>query len=119
MKKSEFLAMVQHELDTIKAKATAEEIGNLNLKEFNHSSTTECIYGLMTGRCGSPRAIDLYTKSFLRIGGNDWKYKPFSTQDMTEGDEYTPLEKYLYMVKAPQHKKIIQYLKNEIQTIKL
>jgi hypothetical protein len=120
MKKSDFLAMVQHELDTIKTNATAEEIDKLDFNEFDHCSSRRCIYGQMTGKCDSKRAEELYPKSFSNIGvGGSWDYKPFKTQNLEHGISFTPLEKYLYMLKAPQHKKIIQYLKGEIFTIKL
>jgi len=117
MKKLQFLAMVQHELYTIKTKATAEEIDNLDFNEFSHSSSYDCIYGQMTGKCDSPRAKELYQKMFDDVCFSD--YLTFRKHNMEPGENFTPLEKYLYMVKDPQHKKIIQYLKNEISTIKL
>lgn len=120
MKKSEFLCMVQHELNTIKEKATKEEIEKLNFYAFNHDSSSSCIYGQMTGYCRSIRANELYPKNFDSIGIKlDNKYVPFTKQAFVDGAWFTPLEKYLFMVKEPQHKKLIQYLKGEIETIKL
>jgi hypothetical protein len=118
MKKSEFLAMVQEELDTIKTKATKEEIGKLELSKFSHRSRYECIYGLMTGICKSDRAKEIFGKTFDNIP--KWiDYQPFSKQSLKKGNNFTPLEKYLYMVDEYQHIKIIQYLKNIIETISL
>lgn len=120
MKKSEFLALVQEELDTIKVNATKEEIENLDFNRFHHNNTVLCIYGQMTGKCNSVRAIEIFPKKFNELGGYfSALYKPFKSQNLKCGTNYTPLEKYLYMVKAPQHKKLIQYLKGEINTIKL
>jgi hypothetical protein len=117
MKKSEFLVLVQEELDTIKRKATKEEIKNLNFKYFSHSMASCCVYGQMTGSCDSERANELYPKMFCK--GISGYYQPFSSQNNSKGTWFTPLEKYLYMVKPPQHEKLIQYLKGEIEIIKL
>lgn len=124
MKKSEFLVLVQNELDTIKAKATKEEIEQLSMSRFDYSKPEKCIYGLMTGNCYSDRAKELYPKQYSNIEihpYNGENYFPFKKQSYSKkGDvKFTPLEKYLYMVNAPQHEKIIQYLRNEIETIKL
>lgn len=116
MKKVEFLSLVQNELDTIKAKATKEEIKKLDFIKFVHSSRHECIYGLMTGNCKSERAKELYPKMFN--SAPKWvQYEAFSKQSYKKGGCFTPLEKYLYMVDENQHFKIIQYLKNKIKTI--
>lgn len=120
MKKSEFLALVQEELDTIKVNATKKEINRLNFSGFIHHSSYSCIYGQMTGKCNSVRAKEIFPKKYDAIGGGYCDgYRPFKTQDYDHGFSFTPLEKYLYMVKAPQHKKLIQYLKGERKTIKL
>jgi hypothetical protein len=121
MKKAEFLQLVQIELDNIKEKATEEEIGNLDFVGFNQEMPRNCIYGQMTGECDSDRAHELQVKTFSDIGF-DWfcgEFLTFSSQSMEKGNEFTYLEKYLFMVKSPQHEKIIQYLKSEINTIKL
>lgn len=118
MKKSEFLAMVQVELDTIKAKATKGEIDRLNFVGFEVNSEYGCIYGQMTGNCESDRAKELYPKTFKNVCFNRKKLS-FSYQSFKKGERLTALEKYLYMVDENQHLRIIQYLKNEIETISL
>lgn len=121
MKKAEFLQMVKNELDTIKAKATKYEIEKLNFRSFSHNLSNRCIYGQMTGSCYSERAKELMPKTFDDIDNtwDDWYYIPFSRQKMKKGEAYTALEKYLYMVKAPMHEKIIEYLKGETSEITL
>jgi hypothetical protein len=121
MKKAEFLQLVQIELDNIKEKATKEEICKLNFGRFNHDKKSCCVYGQMTGHCNSDRAHELQVKTFsdLALSGLYAAFVTFSLQSMEEGDDYTALEKYLFMVKSPQHLEIIQYLKSEINTIKL
>lgn len=124
MKKAEFLQEVQAELDTIKTRATKKEIARLNFDNFNHESIRGCIYGQMTGGCNSERALQLQGKKYdeIKMDGELFsKEEPisFSKQDFKKGDYFTSLEKYLYMVEAPQHDKVIQYLKGEVSTIKL
>lgn len=117
MKKADFLLEVMAELDNIKAKATKEEIGRLNLESFNPNSPTKCIYGLMTGECFSNRAKELTPKTYDSIGwGNS-----FGRQQFTKGNMecFTALEKYLYMVKEATHAKIIDYLKGSTSVLEL
>lgn len=70
----------------------------------------------MTGDCRSDRALELTPKSYVRIGLNG---NSFNSQSYARGKLYTPLEKYLYMVKSPMHEQIIAYLKGDIQEIVL
>ncbi len=127
MKKSEFLDMVQIELDTIKQNATQEEINKLNFDSFNFCNASDCIYGQMTGKCNSDRAKQLYPKSFALVYNlaSINETNRFKQQSLNKGDFYTPLEKYLFMVrtnngyKSKKHKEVIDYLKNEITEIEL
>jgi hypothetical protein len=117
MKKAEFLLEVKTELDNIKANATKEEIGRLNIESFNVNSPTRCIYGLMTGECFSNRAKELSPKIYDNVGwGNSFTQQSFIKNKM---ECFTALEKYLYMVKAPTHAKIIEYLKGTINVLVL
>jgi hypothetical protein len=52
-------------------------------------------------------------KKYFCIGGDYF----FKGQSWLLGEEFTSLEKYLYMVRKPTHKKIIAYLKGDIQEI--
>lgn len=119
MKKAEFLLEVKAELDNIKVNATKEEIGKLDMNTFIHTDYDACIYGQMTGYCSSNRAKEIYPKLYLEIGVGYSDYRPFTRQNMHIGSDFTPLEKYLYMVKKPMHKTIIAYLKGDIQEIVL
>lgn len=123
MKKKDFLVEVMSEIENIKAKATPHEISRLNITDFSHASPTKCIYGQMTGECTSKRAKELTPKVYDIIGGEIFEtYTPFTKQVMTIRDgwaSFTPLEKYLYMVKRPMHRRIVAYLKGEIDTLKL
>jgi hypothetical protein len=123
MKKKDFLAEVMNEIEIIKIKATPSEIGRLNINDFSHASPSRCIYGQMTGECSSKRAKELTPKVYDIIGGDIFEtYTPFTKQIMTKRHgwaSFTPLEKYLYMVRKPMHTKIIAYLKGDTDTLKL
>lgn len=116
--KKDFLIEVMSEIDRIKSKATKEEISLLNFKSFNHYSSGSCIYGQMTGSCDSRRAEKLMRKSYANISLNLISKKDnFKDQDFQKGCCFTALEKYLYMVGATMHEKIIKYLKGEINEL--
>ena len=122
MKKSEFIQEVCNEINTIKERATKKEIGRLNFDKFEHANIEKCIYGQMTGDCGSERAKDLYMKSLDAVpkpniyakhdeNGND-VYK-FKDLDLERGDYFTYLESYLFTCSRKTQKEIIEYLKGE------
>lgn len=120
MKKSEFLVEVMAELDNIKAKATKEEISNLNIEGFNHNHGSRCIYGQMTGDCDSRRAVMLAPKIYYNIGdGHGFAKQRFEKREGITQNYYTALEKYLFMVKKPTHAKIIDYLKGSTSVLEL
>lgn len=130
MKKSEFLVMVQNELDTIKKIATPKEIRKLNFGTFAYNEGGSCIYGQMTGYCESPRAKMIMPKVFENVQKDNLEIddeEDKTTYSFREQDfmptmsnyGFTPLEKYLYMVGGAMHKKIIKYLKGEIDSINL
>lgn len=128
MKKKDFLLEVKKELDYIKLHATDEEKSKLDFSTFDHSFGTNCIYGQMTGKCDSRRARELYTKTFNRIGGQNFSINPrlkFNEMLMVGGDGYTALEKYLFLVATPndnkskKHKEIIDYIKGNLEEIKI
>lgn len=121
MRKSVFKNLVREELEAIKLNATPFEINKLNIIGFHHSFGDSCIYGQMTGNCESKRACEIFSKSFDLATSckSVSEYLPFSSHQFKKGSSYTPLEKYLFMVKEDKHKEIIQYLKGQINSIEL
>ena len=67
MKKSEFLQDVAHGVKMLKKHAFKTELIKLNLETFDQRRVSECIYGQMTGHCGSKRAKRLMDKSCIRV----------------------------------------------------
>jgi hypothetical protein len=112
MYKIEFLQLVLVELISIREKATVEELDKLDFTNLKHRTSDNCIYGQMTGYCGSDRAKELFPKMFSFVDDGD-------KQDYRFGTSFTPLEKYLFMVNTDKHKVLIQYLKGEINIINL
>lgn len=82
-------------------------------------SSIRCVYGLLTGRCDSPRALELMPKSFMFLTNFGACGIGFDNHSFDKGFKFTALEKYLVMVNREMHKKIIQYLKGEISEIEL
>lgn len=115
-----FLQLVKEELDTIKVKAMDYEIASLDFDSFNHSSADYCIYGQMTGECTSDRAKELYPKLYDEVRVNFLcGYNEPTRGFYSKGSNFTPLEKYLFLVKSDKHLEVINYLKGEIDTIEI
>lgn len=122
MKKSVFLIAVISEIKRIKRLATKKEIHKLDFKSFEHWSSSNCIYGQMTGYCDSKRARVIMPKKFDNIEGeacmltSDHKRK-FEDQTFEKGTTFTALEKYLYMCSKKTHKHIFDFLKGETENL--
>lgn len=122
--KKQFLKEVVAELDTIREKATKEELKRLDFNKFRFYKPENCIYGQLTGNCHSIRAAVIMPKSYsgiTSINGNIEKINPidFSQLDTGRGRLFTALEQYLYIVDSDKHREILQYLKGEIKTIEI
>ena len=114
----EFIDNVMKELDTIKERATSEEIDKLDLKTFDHKSYMACIYGQMTGSCISSRASEIYDKSVQTIAFiNDGQLIKIRTTDDHIGS--TELEHFLFYSTCEMHRNIIDYLKGKRETLTL
>jgi hypothetical protein len=147
MKKEDFLQDVIHEIEMLKKHATKREKDNLSYAFLNPSHASACIYGQMTGDCRTPRAHKLMQISCIRTfdltGGKKdltigmhmktvLKYVngPFASQGWGEQQLFnkkihrrdyhylSALEGYI-MLRRKNNEKIIQYIKGEIDTLKL
>ena len=67
MKKLEFLQDVRHEIDMLKKHATEKELAKLDFDTLDYDTAKQCIYGQITGSCGSKRAKVLMDKSCIRV----------------------------------------------------
>ncbi len=137
--KKQFLADVKHEIDSLKANGTKEELSKLNLDIFDPDNANNCIYGQMTGDCESSRAKVLMDKSCVRqtkavnSGVRDFRNKTYSEASENINGQYegntwigsartytylSVLEAYICLKNA-NISGIISYMKGEADDVKL
>jgi hypothetical protein len=112
--KEQLGAEVTAELQHLKENATPEELARLNYDTFIPFSSVNDLYGQMTGNCFSERAKELYPKKYGHLERLKDKKEVFKYNFFVD-KFYTPLEYYSSLKKA-KNKKIIQYLKGEINS---
>lgn len=93
MKKADFLKAVEHEVKTLKKIATKDELSKLNITKFNPTYNDRCIYGQMTGNCGSERAKNLMDEACI-IVTNSKKGLHSGILDF-DGQAYTKIKKFI------------------------
>lgn len=118
MTRTELVKMAKAEIKRIKKVATEDEISRLNFETFYPNKVSSCIYGQMTGDCGSPRAKEIMPKQFDEIFKPELVYttkneRLLSNQDFRSGSAFTALEKYLYIADKKTQKHIISFLKGK------
>lgn len=123
MKAIDFLELVHKELKHLKENATSEEISNLNFNLLDVLCPYSCVYGQMTGRYDSRRAIELKPcECFCFISDTmdtfrEWlpKNNEYSSE---KENKFSHLECYIAL-KGAKNEEVIQYLKGEIDEITL
>lgn len=86
MKIKELKELVIKEATYLRENVTQEEKDNLVLDNFKVYSKFNCIYGLLTGRCNSERACQLYNDSGLKVVFDDI---------LPDGSSITPIKEVL------------------------
>lgn len=135
----ELEALVIEEAKNIKNYAKKEEIDNLKYDYLAGYSKHDCIYGQMTGDCESERSYRLihsccnrvYSTQNTPTGSNTiisskLNGKPKQLGDYCNRARYyvSPIEKFLYLYKRDRNfhstkiKKLVKFLKGEIQELK-
>lgn len=125
--KEMFLKDVAKEARLLKKNATAEELEKLDIIKLDPSSKYECIYGLATSHCRSPRAIELIESCCKRFIFRHHDLKRGmkyvsqnvngATADLKEGNDFdihhfSSIETYI-MQPFAKNKNLIAYLKGE------
>ena len=131
LNKQQFLDMVMIEINCLRDNATQAEKDRLDFSSFHFALPSACIYGQMTGSCGSPRAKELYPKTLNKIMTREdiIHYNEHDEFLVTMGDGYTALENYLFVSaditetttnsmflcgeSSVKHKEIIEFIKGE------
>jgi hypothetical protein len=123
MNKTEFLAIVLTELNSIKSKMTQEEISSrLNFDEFIHTERNRCLlYQLTGGRSHEPASRELVPPTFATVeySATYPDFASFEQQNFDSGNWITGIEKYFYMTNREKHKEVFKFLKGEITEIEL
>ncbi len=114
--------MVLTEANHLRGHATDEEKSKLNFDSLEPDLASKCIYGQMTGCCESERANDLYLKRFddRCTRGKTGLYSfssLFKNDNFLDREILTPIEVYITL-KGSKNKKLIQYIKGEINVFK-
>jgi hypothetical protein len=118
--KDKLLTRTLKEVAAIREHATEEERLRLSSETLKPSSSSNCIYGQMTGYCFSPRASTLIYQcaqpfSTMVTEYETPEHRRFSskTQRVNTQRDFTALE--FYIVQAPEHKvfEILSYLRGE------
>lgn len=108
---------VKKEAEALRVHATKDEREKLCLELLDPNHTDFCYYGLMTGECDSPRAIELIGKCTLKF------YKQaregFCPADKgVIANRWSPIELYGTLPEA-RNANLIAYLRGETETLEL
>jgi hypothetical protein len=123
----EFLKMVRVEATHLRDNATKEEKANLNFDSIDPYSSSDCIYGQMTGNCESDRAHKLCPKTiavlFLITPSVKRAAETSRTLEKEDDDDdgwfcYTPIEVYVGAA-GSNASGLLKYIKGTNKTLKL
>ena len=131
MKKShtQLVALVKKEANSLKKKATKEELQKLNFQRLRPLNGSMCIYGQMTGDCYTPRAHSLIlsctTKSYVQPTGTLQNAELNGKMDiyLEQGfgrNHYSPIEAFIAKpenMSNGNNEILIDYLKGKRKTL--
>jgi hypothetical protein len=136
---SNLITDVKKEATALKANATSQELGRLNLSSLDSDNQINCIYGQMTGLCRNARASELIWKCCPRYFRNRHdvdirkdvqKILPLMVKETIRGIEHldafmedrlhlyhlSAIETYILLPNANK-KHLIDFLKGEVDDI--
>jgi len=124
-----FPELVIEEATNIKKYASLSEIERLDISTLDPQSTSDCVYGQMTGNCHSKRAIELIelcaSKVYHAPDGFPRESKELNgapTSISRRGDNYetkywSPVEVFIDQTVPKMRAKLVSFLKGEIDTL--
>ena len=138
MKKDPILEeLVIKEATNLKKHATKQELAKLDYYRLSGDSITNCIYGQMTGNCGSSRSYRLIKKCCIKVYNVNKGYSNILIDNTLNGKPenlkrpsdrllyyVSPIEKFLYFYKkdsdtnSTKIKKLVAFLKDETKELK-
>lgn len=117
-KNKELKRAVLKEVEALKKHATPEQISRLNLFEIDPMSTTNCIYGQMTGDCFSEEAGKLVRLCAMPYSDSISEFKsPWDQFIDFEVRSFTALEFYITFAEQSCLKKIVLFLQDELKKL--
>jgi hypothetical protein len=139
--REQFLQDVRTEVESLKANATQEEVGKLDIETFDPDSQKFCIYGQMTGNCSSKRAKQLMDASCVRVTssssfidnrsfdsvvakingdytGQTWGENDGANYYYRRFNYLSMIEMYIFL-KGASPKNIMDYIKCDVETLEL
>ncbi len=125
------IALVKDEAKKLKKNATPKELNRLDITSLCGTSSSSCVYGLLTGSCNSERASELIYKCATRVYEVPTTYKNAVIDSKLNGKPkikrhsvshyVSPIEKFIFINEENGSKKanekLIKYLKNETKTL--
>ena len=114
--------LVEKECKLIKENFTQKEIDNLFDEDegINPNSTTDCIYGKMTGDCNSARVLNFIQNNISIVVKTDYKREgPIEELTPEEKRSYffmTPLEEFIYNPDT-QNEEEVEASQNRIERV--
>ena len=118
--------LVKEEADNLKNNLTLIERLKLSLTLLDPCSSTQCIYGQLTGDCDSDRAIELIKTCCSRAYGFlfdiTMKDSPVigSPKKLSRGNFWSPIEVFIVQDENQDNgnnEQLVKYLKGEINTL--
>lgn len=124
--------LVKEEAAKLREALKPSEAAKLDFSELDGESKFRCIYGQATGNCESGRAITLIKKCCSRVYDatrttiNEAPLNGKPTKDnispkvgmfSVNRNHFSPIEKFILLAGKRRNKKLIQYLRKEIDTL--
>lgn len=117
-KNEELKRAVLKEVEALKKHATPEQISELNLLEIDPNSSTNCIYGQMTGNCFSVETAELVRLCAMPYSDSISEFKsPVDKFNDPEVRSFTALEFYITFAEKSCLKKIVLFLQDELKKL--
>ena len=112
--------LVRDEAAKLREFATVEERGRLDFSKLNSNNERLCVYGQMTGKCWSDRAVYLLNKCAIPFSYFTDKFSKSYKWDFgnSVGRDFSPIEFYICQPYA-KNAELIAYLKGETDTLEL
>lgn len=126
-----FPKLVIEEATNLREFATERERANLEFTELRPNQKSDCVYGLMTGHCDSPRAQELIKKCCRRVykaldgiySKDEGKLNPLNGSPVEKDRDtyWSPIEVFIVRDMrendSKNNRKLLSFIKGEIDNL--